>query len=117
MSTGRAALNGCIVLVAASLIAACSTTYKFGTQSPPGEIADASYLCRDGTTVRARYYIDAQSVDLTVGDSAEPVRLPVAMSGSGARYTDGAYELWEHQGKARVTLPSGTVYDECAKQQ
>jgi membrane-bound inhibitor of C-type lysozyme len=101
-----------------SLIAACSTTYKVGTQAPPaGKVAEASYLCADGTMIHARYYIDAQSVDLTVGDSAEPVRLPVAMSGSGARYSDGAYELWEHQGKARVTLPSGTVHDECATQQ
>lgn len=34
--------------------------------------------------------------------------LPIAESGSGARYSDGLAEFWEHQGEAAITLPDGT---------
>jgi len=30
-------------------------------------------------------------------------KLPLARSGSGARYSDGTREIWEHQGVLRVT--------------
>lgn len=113
----RAAPNGGMAAALALLLAACSMSDDAGSQAPPsGKTADASYLCPDGTVIHARYYVEADSVDLRVGDEALSVRLPIAMSASGARYTDGAYEIWEHQGEARVSLPDGTVHEACAKQ-
>lgn len=38
--------------------------------------------------------------------------LPQARSGSGARYFDGNYELWEHQGEFSWTKP-GTLRTIC----
>lgn len=94
-----------------------------GCAAPPGpeqpasdRTTEAHYLCPNSTVIRARYHIDEKYADLLVGDAADPIPLPLAMSGSGARYSDGAYELWEHQGTARVTLPNGTVLDGCIKQ-
>ena len=113
----RAASMWCVAAGLLLLTAACSMPDEAATPAPPaGKTADVSYRCADGTVIDARYYIDAKSVDFSVRDSSETVRLPIAMSGSGARYSDGAYELWEHQGEVRVTLPDGTVYDGCVKQ-
>jgi membrane-bound inhibitor of C-type lysozyme len=42
------------------------------------------------------------------GDS---VRLPHAASASGARYSNGAVTLWEHQGTARIETPGRTWTD------
>jgi membrane-bound inhibitor of C-type lysozyme len=42
------------------------------------------------------------------GDS---VSLPHAASASGARYSNGAVTLWEHQGTARIETPSRTWTD------
>jgi membrane-bound inhibitor of C-type lysozyme len=113
----RATLTGGMAAILALLLAGCWTSDEAATlPQPAGKSAAATYLCPDGTVIHARYYIDAKLVDFTLGDSTEPVRLPIAMSGSGARYSDGASELWEHQGKVRVTLPDGTVYDGCPKQ-
>jgi membrane-bound inhibitor of C-type lysozyme len=36
------------------------------------------------------------------------LRLPLARSASGARYSDGEHTLWEHQGTARLELPEDT---------
>ena len=40
----------------------------------------------------------------------------VAMSGSGARYTGGNRELWEHQGVAKLTWNAGIKNLDCPKQ-
>ena len=40
------------------------------------------------------------SVDLAIGD--QHVLLPLARSASGARYSNGPVELWEHQGTTRI---------------
>lgn len=42
------------------------------------------------------------------GDS---VSLPHAASASGARYSNGAVTLWEHQGTARIETPGRTWTD------
>jgi membrane-bound inhibitor of C-type lysozyme len=99
------------------LLAACATPPGPEQTLPaPGRTTEARYLCSNGTVIRARYHIDEKYADVLVGDAAEPLPLPLATSGSGARYSDGAYELWEHHGTARVTLPNGTVFDGCIKQ-
>ena len=38
--------------------------------------------------------------------------LPIAISASGARYSDGTSTYWEHQGTALFELPD-TSYQEC----
>src|SRR5436190_16614064 len=39
--------------------------------------------------------------------------LPVATSGSGARYSNGRVEYWEHQGEAMLNGAFGGPYQHC----
>ena len=42
-------------------------------------------------------------------------RLPQAQSGSGARYSNGSVEYWEHQGQATLTGAQGGPYANCSR--
>lgn len=59
------------------------------------------------------------SLRVTFGEDLALVRtgeeehtLPIAISASGARYSNGVVEFWEHQGTARFTTPTAE-YDAC----
>ena len=60
--------------------------------------ATAVYRCGLNVDIFAEYSVDAKSV--TVFVQGQTYHLPVAMSGSGSRYSDGTTTLWEHQGQA-----------------
>jgi membrane-bound inhibitor of C-type lysozyme len=64
----------------------------------PAGAASALYRCPLNVDVAAAYSADAKSV--TVYTQGQTFHLPVAMSGSGARYSDGKTTIWEHQGTA-----------------
>lgn len=60
----------------------------------------AAYKADDGTILEACF--DRKAGNVTVRLSgAEAVTLPSAISGSGARYNNGALVFWEHQGTGR----------------
>ncbi|MGH6612525.1 MAG: MliC family protein [Burkholderiaceae bacterium] len=60
----------------------------------------AKYACADGKTLFARFTQDPQRVNLKHGNRSW--RLPIARSGSGARYSNGRVTFWEHQGEATL---------------
>jgi membrane-bound inhibitor of C-type lysozyme len=62
-----------------------------------------TYVC-GRLSVPVLYRQDTAYVKLPGRD----LRLPLARSASGARYSDGAHTLWEHQGTARLELPGDT---------
>lgn len=64
------------------------------------------YRCPLNIDVAADYGADAKSVTLYV--QGQTLHLPVAMSGSGARYSDGKTTLWEHQGTATFETPGAS---------
>jgi membrane-bound inhibitor of C-type lysozyme len=66
--------------------------------------------CGAGTTFTVRY---APGDVAVVSRDGREVVLPRAVSGSGARYTDGTTTFWEHAGRARLETPSAT-YPDCA---
>jgi len=106
-----------LVTVVVISIAACSTSKSKANHSETSsDVADARYLCPNGTMVFARYHIKEKTVDFKLDDASNWITLPIAMSGSGARYSDGSSELWEHHGKATVKLPDGTALEGCVKQ-
>jgi membrane-bound inhibitor of C-type lysozyme len=64
----------------------------------PAAAASALYRCPLNVDVAASYSADAKSV--TLYTQGQTFHLPVAMSGSGARYSDGKTTIWEHKGTA-----------------
>jgi len=62
-------------------------------------IAVSHYDCGDKGEVSVTWW--EGRIEAIVGN--EVWKLPQARSGSGARYSDGAREIWEHQGVLRVT--------------
>jgi membrane-bound inhibitor of C-type lysozyme len=64
----------------------------------PAMAASALYRCPMNIDIAAEYSADAKSVTLYAQGQA--FHLPLAMSGSGARYSDGKTSIWEHQGTA-----------------
>ena len=56
--------------------------------------------------VVASYSADAKSV--TLYTQGQTFHLPIAMSGSGARYSDGKTTIWEHQGEAVFETPGAS---------
>jgi uncharacterized protein len=80
-------------------------------------VGRARYLC-PGTPPReltADFYA-TDPPTAVVGFSGATQLMFVAMSGSGARYTGGNRELWEHQGAAMLTWNSGIKNLDCPKQ-
>lgn len=65
--------------------------------------ASAVYRCPLNIDITAAYAADAKSV--TLYTQGQTFQLPLAMSGSGARYSDGRTTLWEHQGTATFETP------------
>jgi len=75
----------------------------------------AVYRSTDGRQLQACFDLKQQRVTVRLPNGAL-VQLPVAVSGSGARYSDGTRTFWEHQGTGRylegaVLLFEGAVTD------
>lgn len=75
----------------------------------------ASYLANDGKTVEACFDLDRKNVTLRLPDLSV-VTLPAAISGSGARYSDGKLTFWEHQGAGRYFSGETLVFEGMVKQ-
>jgi len=71
--------------------------------------ATVEYRCDDATArVAAVFYNDPpQAMVLTVGD--DQAILPIARSGSGARYAASGVEFWEHQGESSIDFFGKTL--------
>jgi len=58
------------------------------------------YVCENGATLQIVWLKEKAKVSF----NGEDWILPQALSGSGARYADEEREVWEHQGKLRITV-------------
>lgn len=87
----------CICIVAALVALAPLTGQGAGKRDG---VIHAEYACADGTTLQAGFAQDPPRVNLRHGDKSW--RLPIAKSGSGARYSNGRVTFWEHQGEATL---------------
>lgn len=61
------------------------------------------YAATDGKHLSACYDLEHQTVRVAL-DNGSQLLLPVALSGSGARYSDGTHTFWEHQGVGRYLV-------------
>ena len=92
-----------LAVFAMLLMVACTPTAKRG----------ATFLCAEGTAVEVEYGADDVAT-VRVGERPS-IRLERAISGSGARYSDGRNEIWEAKGKLRVKLSDGTDLEACER--
>ena len=93
-------MNSLTILVGALLLLA-------GCVRGPRPLPHVTYIC--GT---ARFEVVFRGDTAVATRRAGVLHLPLAISGSGARYSDGEHTFWEHQGTARIELPD-TTYEEC----
>jgi membrane-bound inhibitor of C-type lysozyme len=77
--------------------------------APPGKVF--TYACASGRTFSVTY--DGGFTVATVKADGQTYELPAAMSASGARYTDGKVEFWEHQGEAMLNGTAGGDTGSC----
>ncbi|MBE0530628.1 MAG: MliC family protein [Rhodospirillales bacterium] len=86
-------MRRCIPMLAVLLAAGCMAG------GPVNPVAVSEHRCDNGAVLRVVW--GPEKADITYGE--QRWTLPIAVSGSGARYTDGVREVWEHQGVVRVT--------------
>jgi membrane-bound inhibitor of C-type lysozyme len=77
-----------------------------GLVHTPAAATTALYRCALNLDVVANYASDAKNV--TIYAQGQTFHLPVALSGSGAKYSDGKTTLWEHQGEALFETPGAS---------
>ncbi len=90
-------------LAALVVLGACSTTQSGGPR--------ADWRCDGGAAFSVRFDGDAAQVFA----GGQLYNLPVAQSGSGARYSNGTVEYWEHQGEATLNGAQGGPYTNCRR--
>lgn len=90
-------------LAAFALLAACSTTQPGGPRT--------DWRCDGGAAFSIRFSENSAEVFA----AGRVYTLPIAMSGSGARYSDGTVEYWEHQGEATLNGAQGGPYTHCRR--
>ena len=75
----------------------------------PRQVA-AAYRAGDGARLEACFDLDRNTVTVGLADGSRVV-LPAAVSGSGARYSDGARTFWEHQGVGRYFVGEKLLFE------
>jgi len=87
------AKGGASMLAIGLLLTACAA------DRPANPVAVSDFRCDNGASLRVAWWPDKAEVIY----GTQRWTLPIAMSGSGARYADGVREVWDHQGVVRVT--------------
>lgn len=75
----------------------------------------AVYRAADGRQLRACFDLKHQQVTVRLPDGVL-VQLPAALSGSGARYSDGTRTFWEHQGAGRYFEGDALLFEGAVEQ-
>jgi len=99
-------------LLVAFLLAGCASGDGAGS-GPEDVVASGDFQCPGGPVIHVDY-LKGGDARVEVGDR-DPLQLPRAVSGSGARYADGRNEIWEAKGEMRVTLADGTKLEGCPR--
>ena len=74
-----------------------------------------TYVCPGGKTFSVSY--DEGFTAATVKSGADTYKLPAVISASGARYSDGKVEFWEHQGEAMLNGTPGGDSGSCPQKE
>jgi hypothetical protein len=79
-----------------------------GAESP-GVLPPVVYVSDSGAHLTAVFDNTTGTVRVTLPDGRQ-VTLPRAVSGSGARYSDGQETFWEHHGEGTYTVEEKVVF-------
>lgn len=100
------------LIVTGILLLLCVVTVDAASLScggSPRQVA-AAYRAGDGARLEACFDLDRNTVTVGLADGSRVV-LPAALSGSGARYSDGARTFWEHQGVGRYFVGEKLLFE------
>ena len=75
---------------------------------PSAEVINTATVVSDGNESMVAAYSN-ETVTLTLTDGTTKT-LPIAVSGSGARYAADGFEWWEHQGEATYSVDDKPVF-------
>jgi len=98
-------MKNLLILAAALALAACGTTQ----QRAGGPRTD--WRCDSGAAFSVRFSESAAEVFA----GGQLYNLAAAQSASGARYSNGTVEYWEHQGEAQLNGAAGGPYANCRR--
>ena len=76
---------------------------------PSTEVINTATFVSDGNESIVATYHKNETVTLTLTDGTTKT-LPIAVSGSGARYAADGFEWWEHQGEATYSVDDKPVF-------
>ena len=68
------------------------------------------WKCDNGISITTR---NTEGGNVEVVADGKTYHLPGVIAGSGARYSDGKVEFWEHAGEAMLNGASGGPYENC----
>jgi membrane-bound inhibitor of C-type lysozyme len=103
MSRRTLSLKGVFeLLLAAAVASGCGSVGERdkNSASDSAPVAVTSYLCHSGATARVAWWREK----IEVSFRGEQWTLPRVLAASGTRYSAGEIEVWEHQGKLRITV-------------
>ncbi|MDX2275209.1 MAG: MliC family protein [Hyphomonadaceae bacterium] len=92
---------------ALALLALASACASSGSSGPRTD-----WSCAEGRAFSLRYNAQGAAEVFAAGRT---YTLPQVQSGSGARYSDGAVEYWEHSGEATLNGAFGGPYANCRR--
>ncbi len=92
-----------LMVTAIVLLSACGTTQSGGPR--------VDWRCDGGAAFSVRFADDRAEVFA----GGRIYDLPIAVSASGARYSDGVVEYWEDQGRATLNGAHGGPYANCQR--
>lgn len=90
-----------LTFAAVLALAACGTTQTGGSR--------VEWRCDGGAAFSVRFSDSAAEVFA----GGQLYTLAAAQSASGARYSNGTVEYWEHQGQAQLNGAAGGPYTNC----
>lgn len=97
----------CVIIGLLALTAdGCSSVQEI--DAVPAVVGQATYRSDQGVFIDATYYAN-NTVRLKFSNGEIRV-LPIAISGSGARYAYDCCEWWEHQGEATYAIDGKAVF-------
>ncbi|MDO5610611.1 MAG: MliC family protein [Pseudomonadota bacterium] len=76
---------------------------------PSAEVINTVTFVSAGNESITAIYKKNETVTLTLADGTTKT-LPIAVSGSGARYAADGFEWWEHQGEATYSVDGKPVF-------
>jgi membrane-bound inhibitor of C-type lysozyme len=73
-------------------------------------VREFNWHCASGASFTLHYDSRQQAI---VSANEQVYVLPAALAASGARYSDGTVEYWEHQGEATLRGIPGARFEHC----